>query len=323
MKKIGTLASCILMMLLVAGCSQGGNSLSEVQNCEHVLRRVERSQPTCVQEGHRAHYECENCHQIFFDEKGKIALSKENITLEKLPHSLSHHAATEKVIEYWHCFACDKYFLDANATNETTYHSLYENAFDPLRLSDVSAGNVYLSTLAGGALEPLSGDFTYRAFMTWTNADNQNFDAFPTSKRVQVNLNLNDETTLPGSGVSAQWYNCGIGYSKELGLFYKNFAADDKVPVSQELTELFLEQKGIYVLLVREGSGVSLYVEDKMGKPHRLSSGNFGKDRTVVRLAANVAEGVDGWTPSSTKTAICIGVGNPKCVFDQAYSEAK
>ena len=284
--------------------------------------RIERIQSTCISEGVRAHYECDKCNKMFFDEKGKIELSKENITIEKLKHSLSHYEATENVSEYWHCFACDKYFIDAEATQETTYRSLYENAFDPIRLSDISSGNIYLSTLAGGELDPLDGDFTYRAFMTWKNDEDTLLDAFPSGKRVQVNINLNDETTLPGSSVSAQWYNCGIGYSKELGLFYKNFQADDKVPVSRELTELFLEQKGIYVIVVREGTGMSLYLEDREGNPHRVSSGNFGKDRTVVRLAVNIAEGVDGWTPSSTQAAICIGVGNPKCVFDKVLNDS-
>ncbi len=320
MKKIATLILCIFVMLLVAGCAETKPPVVEPV-CEHSMTRVETSQPTCIAEGIRAHYECEKCNKLFFDEKGNIELSKENVTLKKLNHSLSHYTATEKVSEYWHCFACGKYFVDASCVQETTYRSLYENTFDPIRLSDISSGNVYLSTLAGGTAEPLRGDFSYRAFMTWTNAENKGLDAFPAGKRVQVNINLNDETTLPGSGVSAQWYNCGIGYSKELGLFYKNFEADDKVPVSQELTELFLEQKGIFVIIVREGSAVSLYLEDKDGNPHRISSGNFGKNRTVVRLAANIAEGLDGWTPSSTKTAICIGVGNPKSVFDKALNE--
>lgn len=318
MKKIVSLVLSLFLIFSLSACSEKEPITTEKDVCDHIIVKVEKTQPTCSTEGIRAHYECAKCNKIFFDEKGKIELSRENVTIKKLNHSLSHYAATEKVSEYWHCFACDRYFTDAGATNQTTYQTLYENAFDPIRLSDVSSGNVYLSTSAGGSLQPLGGDFTYRAFMTWTGE--ASLDTFPAAKRVQVNINLNDETTLPSSGVSAQWYNCGIGYSKELGLFYKNFEADDKVPVSQELTDLFLEQKGIYVLIVREGSSVSLYIEDKDGNAHRLSSGNFGKNRTVVRLAANVAEGVDGWTPSSTKTAICIGVGNPKCVFDKAYT---
>lgn len=320
MKRAATLILSILMAFTVTGCSRSKPSSTKPNTCEHLMVRVERSQPTCANEGVRAHYKCENCNEIFFDEKGKIQLTEENIKIEKLQHSLSHYTATESVVEYWHCFACDKYFTDASGSGETTYKSLYANAFTPIRLNDIPSGNVYLSTSAGGTSEPLSGDFTYRAFMTWTNSENNSLDEFPAGKRVQVNINLNDQTTLPNSGVSAQWYNCGIGYSSELGLFYKNFEADDKVPVSRELTQLFLEQKGIYVLIVREGSGVSLYLEDREGKPRRISSGNFAKNRTVVRIAANIAEGVDGWTPSSTKTAICIGVGNPKCVFDKAYN---
>lgn len=320
MKGLSTLILCAFTIFSIAGCSSEKKPSSEII-CDHTLTKIERRSPTCSEEGIRKHYECEKCNKLFFDEKGKIELSKENVTIEKLNHSLSHHAATNNVSEYWHCFACDKYFVNETATQETTYHTLYENAFNPIRLVDITSGNVYLSTLVGGILEPLQGDFTYRAFMTWTNVDNKSFDSFPDSKRVQININLNDETTLPNSSVPAQWYNCGIGYSKELGLYYKNFAADDKIPVPQDLTQLFLDQNGIYVILVRESSGVSLYLEDRNGNPYRILSGNFGKNRTIVRLTANIAEGVDGWIPSSTKTAICIGVGNPKCVFDKAYND--
>lgn len=294
--------------------------------CEHTLSYITRLEPTCVNSGMRAHYECGKCNKIFFDEAGEIELSQENITLTRLSHSLEHSAARETeenevlVPEYWHCFACNKYFTDAAATAETTYRALYKDAFDPIKCADVTAGNVYLSTLAGGDMQPLDGDFTYRAFMTWKNAEGKGFDEFPDSGRVQVNINLNDESTL--SGGNPQWYNCGIGYTKEYGLFYKNFAADDAVAVSQELTDLFLEQGGIYIILVREGGSVSLYFEDKAGAPQRIASGSFGVDRKVVRLAANVATGEEGWTPSSTQTAICIGVGNPKCVFDKAYENS-
>lgn len=318
MRRIASLILGVFIIFAIVGCSEKKETSSEAE-CVHVMTRVERVQPTCAAEGNRAHYVCEKCDKIFFDAKGNIELSKENIRIAKLNHSLSHHAATETVAEYWHCFACDRYFKDAAATEITTYRSLYENAFNPMRLNDISSGNVYLSTVAGGALEPLGGDFTYRAFMTWENTEEKGLNSFPDNQRVQVNINLNDETTLPSSGVSAQWYNCGIGYSKELGLFYKNFEANDRVAVSQEFTQLFLDQSGIYVIVVREGAGVSLYLEDKDGKPHRISSGNFGENRTVVRLAVNIAESADSWIPSSTQTAICLGVGNPNCVFDKAY----
>lgn len=319
MKRTVTLILGIFLILSFTACSNEDASSSEPA-CEHVLSRVERCQPTCTREGNRAHYECEICHRLFFDEKGKTELSVETVTIGKLPHSLSHYEATEHVPEYWHCFACDTYFTDEGATQETTYRALYENAYDPIRLSDITSGNVYLSTSAGGTMDPLSGDFTYRAFMSWTKAGDT-LASFPDGKRVQVNLNLNDETTLPGSAVPAQWYNCGLGYSREYGLFYKNFSADDKVPVSQELTQTFLKQNGIYAIVVREGASVSFYLEDSEGNPHRLSSGSFDRSRIVVRLAVNIAEGADDWVPSSTNAAICIGIGDPKCVFDKVLGD--
>ncbi len=62
---------------------------------------------------------CEHCHE----------LSEETFTVPntKLGHSLVHHEEKGSTcqefgnIEYWQCSRCEKYFLDENATQETTY----------------------------------------------------------------------------------------------------------------------------------------------------------------------------------------------------------
>lgn len=52
-------------------------------------------------------------------------------------------------------------------------------------------------------------------------------------------------------------------------------------------------------------------------KRQRFIDGNdeFKGSGTLIRLAANKAEGADGWLPFVKNAAICIGVGNPRCVF--------
>ena len=52
-------------------------------------------------------------------------------------------------------------------------------------------------------------------------------------------------------------------------------------------------------------------------KRQRFIDGNdeFKGSGTLIRLAANKAEGADGWLHFVKNAAICIGVGNPRCVF--------
>ena len=289
--------------------------------CEHTLSYITRLEPTCVNSGMRAHYECGKCNKIFFDDAGKIELSEENITLPRLSHSLTHSAARETeenevfVPEYWHCFACNKYFTDAAATAETTYRALYKDAYEPIKLADGIGSS--LDIFDGSSdISPLYDDFTFRYFMTWTNSEGKGLEDFPVSGQVQVNINLNRE----GAGDRVDWYNFGIGYNKSYGLYYKPFESGDNRVASAEFTQLFLKQGGIYVVVVREGGTASFYLEDEQGNRHIMSSGvKFGASEAVVRLAANQAVGVDGWTPSVSKTAICIGTADHRCIFDKAY----
>ena len=89
----------------------------------------------------------------------------------------------------------------------------------------------------------------------------------------------------------------------------------------KEFNDLFLEQGGIYVRIVRKGTTVSFYFEDAFGIPRLIrSNSNFGTASPLVRLAANdPAPGVTaelGFTPFVRETAMCLGIGNPRCVFE-------
>lgn len=293
----------------------GQPSSDKPVECSHELQRVGHKDSTCSDEGYIAHYECSLCGKMFFDGAAKIELSEENIAIAKLNHSLEHYAATAKVPEYWRCIACGKYFTDATLTAETTYGALFADAYDPIKLNEGSGNSLNLFD-SSSEISPLYDDFTLRCFIGWNNGDNKSFDEFPVTGKVQLNINLNRE----GAGTRVDWYNFGIGYSNAMGLFYKPVESGATVRAPSQFTRLFLEQGGIYVVVVRDGGTVSAYFEDADGNRQLFTSGaNFGADEAVVRLAANQAEGTDSWTPFTAKTAICVGIAEPKCVFDKAY----
>lgn len=311
----GLVAAAILASVCLAGC--GG----ETAACEHEFKAVARKDATCAEAGNIAHYRCDKCDRVFFDQKGSVELTEESLVIGKLPHSIEHCAAFENSAyshgEYWHCFACGKYFSDADLQTETTRSALF--SYNAVRLTDVeTGGNIYLSS---EQMPSIREDFTFRCFIGWTNNDGVRLSKetqglFPNSGKAQIYINLNRECTLSGTG----WYNFGVGYNAKEGLFYKKLQSVDSVAAPENFTQLFLEQGGIYVIVVRRGSNVTFYFEDKDGKPQRMGSNNeFGKTDALIRLAANSPGDIAGWKAVVNKTAICIGVGDPECVFDKAY----
>lgn len=289
--------------------------------CEHVLTRVAHVDSTCTEQGHIAHYTCSKCDKLFFDEKATVELPEASIVIPTVKHSTEHYAATDKLAEHWHCIACDKYFTDAAFASEISRGKLYENYYNPIKCTDGQGNiNMYHSTMAGGTLEPIAGDFTFRCFVSWKNADGKGYDTLTSSDKLMVFINLNDQTTITSS---ARWYNFGVGYNGASGLYYKKLESGDTETAPQYLNDLFLKQGGIYVVVVREGGTVSFYFEDESGVPRLMGTGmNYGKDSQMIRLAANQFEGTTGWTQSITESAICVGIADVKCVFDKAYAEA-
>lgn len=311
---LASISMAIISLFGMAACSDGGSNVdNNTQTCEHQLSRIIHTEPTCISEGNIAHYHCTKCGKNFFDDKAEIELSDENIAIAKLKHTVEHYDANAEVAEYWRCIACEKYFKDVALTQEITYKQLYKDYYNPIKLADVTTGDIFNSS---SELSPLYDDFTFRCFISWTNSDNKSYAEMPENDSVQVNINLNRD----GAGSRVDWYNFGVGYGKTRGLFYKPVESGDSINASASLTQLFLEQGGIYVVVVRQGTSVSAYFEDAEGNLYLFTSGkNFGAEEAVVRLAANQATGIDGWTASVTKTAICVGVADTKCIFDKAY----
>lgn len=320
MKKIAICAIALIMSVIplagAAACSDGDGAQETEQACEHNLSRVNRTEPTCTQEGNISHYKCTLCGRTYFDDKAKTELTAENIAIAKVSHTIEHYKATESIAEYWRCIACEKYFTDVALTQETTYKQLYKDYYNPIKLPDVTPDGNFFN--AASEISPLYDDFTLRFFMGWTS-ETGDMSQFPETGEVQVNINLN---RINVGSANVDWYNFGVGYSKNLGLFYKIVESDKRLTASSELSELFVKQGGIYVVVVRQGATVSAYFEDADGNMHMFTSGSkFGAEHAVERLAANImpGTGVAGWTASVTKCAICIGVADTKCIFDKAY----
>jgi len=317
MKKIviGVIALIMAAAPLTAAvaCSGDGGQETE-QACEHILSRVNRTEPTCLTEGNISHYKCSLCGKTYFDENARIELSAENIAIAKVKHTIEHYSANGNVAEHWRCIGCDNYFTDEALTQETTYKQLYKDYYNPIKLNDVTTGDIFN---AASEISPLYKDFTFRCFIGW-KSEGHDMSEFPEVGEVHVNINLN----RIGAGSRVDWYNFGVGYSKKIGLFYKPVESGDRIQASSDLNDLFVKQGGIYVVAIRQGATVSAFFEDAEGNRRMFTSGSgFGAAEAVQRLAANdmPETGVDGWTTSVTKTAICIGDADAKCIFDKAY----
>ena len=310
-KKLLCAASVVALCFTSAACaSPRENNDPETQKCEHVMSRVEHDDSTCAKSGNIAYYECDKCDKMFFDADGKIELTAENTLIAKNKHSLEHFAATEKVAEYWHCFACDGYYTDADALNETQYKTLFADYYKITRLPNISGSGNFFD--ASSEISPLYDDFTFRCYVSWKNESGKTYADLAPADRLQVNINLNRD----GAGDRVDWYNFGIGYGKS-GLFYKPVESGSIITASREISDLFIKQGGIYIVVIREGGSISAYFEKSDGKRVMFTGGNrFGARESLVRLAANAASGVDGFKISITDAAICIGVADIKCVFD-------
>ena len=90
----------------------------------HTAEKTEAKEPTCTEDGNIEYWYCEACGKYFRDE----ALTQEIKKEETIIKAKGHHAVKieEKLatctedgnIEYWYCDVCNKYFSDAELTNE-------------------------------------------------------------------------------------------------------------------------------------------------------------------------------------------------------------
>lgn len=324
-KKLTALFTAFCITSAIAFLAVGCNSSEEdgagddSTKCTHSIELIETRDATCLNEGNFEYYKCKKCGELFADAAATTTTTLERVIVAKKPHSLRHMTEeTGTYTDFYYCTSCGHYFSDNLGENEIDYSEFHDSSVKPVKLTDVTLGNIFASKEANAAseAESIDEDFTFRCFMGWTNTEDKSFAEFPSNKRVQVNINLNRRGTLDGT---QDWYNFGIGFSGE-GLFYKDFESGGATKVSTEFNELFIQQGGIYLVVTRKGTTITLYFEDEYGFPREITKNDhYGKDSVLVRLAANEAEGAEGWTPFTTKTAVCIGIANPRCVFDAAY----
>ena len=340
-KIIGRLLALVLYcgaLTGVAACGTtqgndvGGGSGNSAESCEHQLQRVERQTPTCTEPGHIAYYACSLCDKIFFDEDAEIELTEEIAAIPTVPHSVEYFAAAEADginrphSEYYQCFVCGKYFSDDAAKNEIAFSDIYGDALAPIRLSDgtgTNSGTISHNLFEGKSYNSesqyadLYDNFVLRGFMGWNNEEGKTFAEFPSNGVIQVNINLNRECTLNGTG----WYNCRIRYTKDGGLMYGKMATAENPAAPEEFTKLFEEQGGIYFRIVRNGGTISFYFEDAEGNAQLMcSESSFGSE-AIVRITANNDGQTAGWIPSVTQTALVVGITDANFDFSSVYEE--
>lgn len=286
--------------------------------CEHTIAVVKQHDASCTETGNFSHYKCTKCGELFADLEGTTLTTADRVTIAKLPHNLQQQNETVgKYKNFYVCGSCGGYFSDKDGKKEIPYSELEDNSVTPIKLAELSNyGNLLVTKTVNSEseFEDISGDFTLRMFVGWTGEGGKTVADLPAAARLQTNYNLNRLCTLSGDG----WYNFGIGYSKSGGLFYKRLQPVNETAPS-EFNALFLQNNGLYVRVVRKGNTVSFYFEDKFGKPRFIDSDStFGTpDGTLIRIAANKAEGADGFSPFVKDAAICLGVGNARCVFSK------
>ena len=105
---------------------QVGEFELKLQTCTHTNadgssalgNAIKTVETTCTEHGYTT-YKCSICHSTV----------KEYKTDELKKHTLTYHEAKDGVKEHWQCDVCNKYFSDADATQEVSYASLLYPAY--------------------------------------------------------------------------------------------------------------------------------------------------------------------------------------------------
>ena len=90
----------------------------------HNLKKVDKKDATCTEDGNIEYWECQNCGELFKDENGETVISGADTVITRTGHSLQKVEKQGATVtetgntEYWHCKDCDKYFSDENGENE-------------------------------------------------------------------------------------------------------------------------------------------------------------------------------------------------------------
>ena len=102
----------------------------------HTTVKTDCVSATCTASGVAEYWTCSECEQIFSDEACTTKVERGDLTLGKVPHTLTHVEATpiqnneNGVKEHWTCGVCKGYFADENGTQsisqlDTIWYSLF------------------------------------------------------------------------------------------------------------------------------------------------------------------------------------------------------
>ena len=100
----------------------------------HSMAKHEEVKPTCTEAGTKEYYECEICGKIFADEKGETEVTKEDLVISALGHSMAKHEEVKPTCteagtkEYYECETCGKIFADEKGETEVTKEDLVISA---------------------------------------------------------------------------------------------------------------------------------------------------------------------------------------------------
>lgn len=123
----------------------------------HAMNKVDSKEETCTENGHIAHWNCENCGNCFADENGNVIIAQANTVIPAKGHDLVK--ITEKAasctesgnITYWFCESCEKSF--------TTKDALIE--IDPEKLVISAKGHALQEIAAKDATCTQTGNIHY------------------------------------------------------------------------------------------------------------------------------------------------------------------
>ncbi len=101
-----------------------------IPKSEHRMTFVAYKSPTCTENGNIGYYRCESCGKNFSDQGGSTEVDEKDIILPFSGHEMSYEEGWEATCiqsgrkAYYHCWKCDKYFLDEKGTQEISESAL-------------------------------------------------------------------------------------------------------------------------------------------------------------------------------------------------------
>ena len=108
------------------GIAKSQSEPFETPKLGHKTERIPATPATCIEKGVYLHYYCSQCGKYFSDSACTNEIAAREIIQPMIPHTLAHHEARETgctttgSLEYWTCSYCGKYFLDEEASLQTS-----------------------------------------------------------------------------------------------------------------------------------------------------------------------------------------------------------